>query len=250
MRKRWLMISAGCVVVLAAAVFVYVRAYKPLDVKVAEIERNVEVRVFGVGSVEAQVVSRIGFQIAGRIVSLAADQGDVVAANAELATMEDSAQRARVSKAQVANAQAEAALAKARASLHRSEVAIQQKATINQRRQSLVGSGAVAREVADDAQANEAYARSDNEVAKADVLVADAARRDVAASLAIERVTLDQHRLVAPFDGRILSRLKDVGTIVAPVSLAHFIRAETSATEPGRTTACALPLNRPRGSLR
>mgnify|MGYP000898509207 CR=1 FL=1 len=216
MRKRWLMISAGCVVVLAAAVFVYVRAYKPLDVKVAEIERNVEVRVFGVGSVEAQVVSRIGFQIAGRIVSLAADQGDVVAANAELATMEDSAQRARVSKAQVANAQAEAALAKARASLHRSEVAIQQKATINQRRQSLVGSGAVAREVADDAQANEAYARSDNEVAKADVLVADAARRDVAASLAIERVTLDQHRLVAPFDGRILSRLKEVGTIVAP----------------------------------
>ena len=216
MRSRWMTIAIALALGLGAAGYVYVRAFGPLEVRVAETERNVEVRVFGVGTVEAQIVSKVGFQIAGRIVSLPADQGDVVVANAELAALEDSAQRARVAKAQVANAQAEAALAKARASLHRSEVAIQQKATINQRRQSLVGSGAVTREAADDAQANEAYARSDNEVAKADVQVADAARKDVAATLAIERVTLDQHRLLAPFEGRIVSRLKEIGTIVAP----------------------------------
>lgn len=216
MKRRWLILSIGCAAALAAAGLVYMRAFSPIEVQVAEPERNVEARVFGVGTVEAQIVSKIGFQISGRIVSLSADQGDMVGVNAELAALEDSAQRARVAKAQVANAQAEAALAKANASLHRSEVAVQQKATVNQRRQSLVGSGAVTREAADDAQANEAYARSDNEVARADVLVADAARKDVAATLAIEKVTLDQHRLVAPFDGRILSRLKEIGAIVAP----------------------------------
>lgn len=216
MQRRWLAISLGVAVILVAAGLVYRRSLRPLEVRVAAVERNVEVRVFGVGTVEAQIVSKIGFQIAGRIVSLSADQGDVVHASAELATLEDSAQRARVAKAQVANAQAEAAFAKAKAGLHRSEVAIQQKATINQRRQALVGGGAVTREAAEDAAANEAYARSDNEVAKADVLVADAARKDVAANLAIERVTLDQHKLLAPFDGRILSRLKEIGAIVGP----------------------------------
>jgi HlyD family secretion protein len=216
MQRRWLTLSMASAVALGGAIFVYARAFSPLDVQVAEPESNVEVRVFGVGTVEAQIVSKIGFQIGGRIVSLSADQGDVVALNTELAALEDSAQRARVAKAQVANAQAEAALARTRANLQRSEVAVQQKASVNQRRQSLVGSGAVTREAADDAQANEAYARSDNEVAKADVLVADAARKDVASNLAIERVTLDQHRLVAPFDGRVLSRLKEIGTIVAP----------------------------------
>ena len=213
MQKRWLAMSFVAALVFAAAGLVYIRAFRPLEVRVAEIERDVEARVFGVGTVEAQIISRIGFQIAGRIVSLSADQGDVVRASTELAALEDSAQRARVAKAQVANAQAEAALAKAKAGLRRSEVAIQQKAAINQRRQALVGSGAVTREAADDAAANEAYARSDNEVAKADVLVADAARKDVAANLAIERVTLDQHKLLAPFDGRILSRLKEIGAI-------------------------------------
>lgn len=216
MQRRWVTIFVGAALIVAATGFVYMRAFRPIQVRVAEVERNVEVRVFGVGTVEAQIVSRIGFQTAGRIVSLSADQGDLVRANTELAALEDSAQRARFAKAQVANAQAEAALAKAQAGLHRSEVSVQQKATINQRRQSLVSSGAVTREAADDAQANEAYARSDNEVAKADILVAEAARKDAAASLAIERVTLDQHKLLAPFDGRILSRLKEIGTIVAP----------------------------------
>jgi len=216
MRKSWLAIGAGIGAVAAATTLVYARVYKPLDVDIAKIERNVEVRVFGVGSVEAQIVSRVGFQISGRIVSLAADQGDAVVEGAELARLEDSAQKARVAKAQVAKAQAEAALAKAQASLHRSEVAIQQKTAINQRRQSLVSRGAVTREAADDAEANESFARSDKEVARADVQVADAARKDVAATLAIETVTLDQHRLVAPFNGRILSRLKELGSIVAP----------------------------------
>lgn len=216
MQRRWFGLALAAALALTAAGIVYVRAIGPLEVRVAKVERNVEARVFGVGTVEAQIVSRIGFQIGGRVVSLSADQGDVVRANTELAALEDSAQRARVAKAQVASAQAEAALVKAQAGLHRSQVALQQKAAINQRRQSLVGSGAVTREAADDAQANEAYARSDNEVAKAEVQVAEAARKDVAANLSIERVALDQHKLLAPFDGRILSRLKEIGAIVGP----------------------------------
>ena len=170
MRSKWRWVVLAGVGLAAIGGAVWLRAFRPLVVPVAQTEKNVEVRVFGVGSVEAQVISKIGFQTAGRIVRLSADQGDAVKADAELAALEDSAQRARVAKAQVASAQSDAALVRARAVLERSKAALLQKSAVNRRRQSLVGSGAVTREAADDAQANEAYARSDNEVAEADVL--------------------------------------------------------------------------------
>ncbi|WP_324134654.1 efflux RND transporter periplasmic adaptor subunit [Bosea sp. (in: a-proteobacteria)] len=213
MSKRIALSAVLILVAMAVAGIVYVRKLSPLTVDVARIERDVEVRVFGLGSVEAQVLSRIGFQVGGRIVKLAADQGEIVPAGTILATLEDSSQRARVAKAQVGTFQAQAALAKAQALLQRSEANLQQRVLVNQRRQSLVDRGSVSREQADEAQTNETLAQADLAVAKADVRVAEAARDDVAAALKIEQVLLDQHRLIAPFRARILSRLKEAGAV-------------------------------------
>lgn len=213
MSKRFALPAVLILVAMAVAGIVYVRKLSPLTVDVARIERDVEVRVFGLGSVEAQVLSRIGFQVAGRIVKLSADQGEIVPAGTVLATLEDSSQRARVAKAEVATLQAQAALAKAQALLQRSEANLQQRVLVNQRRQSLVDRGSVSREQADEAQTNETLAQADLAVAKADVRVAEAARDDVAAALKIEQVLLDQHRLVAPYRARILSRLKEAGAV-------------------------------------
>lgn len=214
--KRYrLPISLVLIAALVVAGVFYMRKVRPVPVMLAQSERNVEIRVFGIGTIEAQVLSRVGFQVAGKIVKLAADQGDIVEAGVLLATLEDSSQRARVAKAEVGKMQAEAAVAKAKALLGRSEANLQQKTAVNQRRQSLVDRGSVSREAADDAHTNEVLARSDHEVTKADVLVAEAARHDVAATLAIEQVLLDQHRLVAPFRARILSRLKEAGSVTA-----------------------------------
>lgn len=213
MSKRLALPAVLILVAMAVAGIVYVRKLSPITVEVARVERDVEVRVFGLGSVEAQVLSRIGFQVAGRIVQLSADQGEIVPAGTVLATLEDSSQRARVAKAEVATLQAQAALAKAQALLQRSEANLQQRVLVNQRRQSLVDRGSVSREQADEAQTNETLAQADLAVAKAEVRVAEAARDDVAAALTIEQVLLDQHRLLAPYRARILSRLKEVGAV-------------------------------------
>lgn len=213
MSRRIALSAVLILVAMAMAGIVYVRKLSPVPVDVARVERDVEVRVFGLGSVEAQVLSRIGFQVAGRIVQLSADQGEIVPAGTVLATLEDSSQRARVAKAQVAKLQAQAALAKAQALLQRSEANLQQRVLVNQRRQSLVDRGSVSREQADEAQTNETLAQADLAVAKAEVRVAEAARDDVAAALTIEQVLLDQHRLIAPYRARILSRLKEAGAI-------------------------------------
>ena len=213
MPKRFALPAVLILVAMAAASIAYIRKLSPVTVEVARVERDVEIRVFGLGSVEAQVLSRIGFQVAGRIVQLSADQGEIVPAGTVLATLEDSSQRARVAKAEVAKLQAQAAIAKAQALLQRSEANLQQRVLVNQRRQSLVDRGSVSREQADEAQTNETLAQADLAVAKAEVRVAEAARDDVAAALTIEQVLLDQHRLVAPYRARILSRLKEAGAV-------------------------------------
>ena len=215
LKRYQLPISLAVITALVISGVFYMRKVRPVPVELAWSERNVEIRVFGIGTVEAQVLSKVGFQVAGKIVNLSADQGEIVEVGAVLATLDDRSQRARVAKAEVGKMQAEAAFAKAHALLGRSDANLQQKSSVNQRRQSLVDRGSVSREAADDAQTNEELARSDHEVAKADVLVAEATRSDLAATLAIEQVLLDQHRLVAPFRARILSRLKEAGSVTA-----------------------------------
>src|SRR5687767_10413910 len=49
---------------LAAGGFYYWRVAREIPVQIAALQTNVEIRVFGIGTVEAQVVSKVGFQIA------------------------------------------------------------------------------------------------------------------------------------------------------------------------------------------
>jgi len=200
----------------AAGFLAWMRFLGPVEVEVATEERNVEVRLFGIGSVEAQTSAKIGFQVAGRIVSLSADHEDAVEAGARIAELDRTVQEARVRRAEVAVQQARTAVDKARAMLARSETAQRQKATVGQRRLALVDRGAVSREAADDAASAAEMAASDLAVARIEVDVAMRAEQDAAANLAIESAVLDQHGLKAPFRARIIARLKEAGAIVSP----------------------------------
>src|SRR6185503_6492530 len=121
----------------------YWRFEREIPVRTAAPEQNVEVRVFGIGTIEAQVVSKVGFQIAGKVVGIEADQGDFVKAGALLAKLDDDAQRAKLKKSEAAQRQAAASLAKTQAQRERSEISYQQKKSVNARRQTLVSRGTV-----------------------------------------------------------------------------------------------------------
>jgi HlyD family secretion protein len=56
-----------------AAVYLLAR---PIQVSVAAIQTDVPIQVFGLGTVEAQTLSRICFETAGTLVELKADHGD------------------------------------------------------------------------------------------------------------------------------------------------------------------------------
>lgn len=226
---RFPKIAAGlAVVALAAAGAFYWRNISEIPVRVAVVEKDVEVRVFGIGTVEAQVLSKVGFQVSGRMESLHADQGDLVKAGALLARLDDSAQRARLNKSEAAKRQAAANLLKVQAQLKRVEATYQQKKNVNQRRQTLAERGSVSQEAAEDAQTAEALARSDVEIVEADAAVATVLQDDAAAQHQYDGVVVSQHALHAPFDARVITRHKELGSIVTAGETAFTLIAPDS----------------------
>lgn len=73
---------------------------------VAAVSQNVPVTVFGLGAVEARVLSRIGFEVPGTLAEVLADHGDRVAAGTVLARLNPASQQARLSRAALAEARA------------------------------------------------------------------------------------------------------------------------------------------------
>jgi HlyD family secretion protein len=213
---------------LAAGGVFYWRNAGEIAVRVAAVERDVEVRVFGIGTVEAQVLSKVGFQVGGRMASLHADQGDLVKAGALLARLDDAAQRARLNKSEAAKRQAAANLLKVQAQLKRVEATYQQKKNVNLRRQTLVVRGSVSQEAAEDAQTSEELARSDVAIVEADAAVATVLQDDAAAQHRYDGVVVSQHALHAPFDARVIVRHKELGSIVTAGEPAFTLIAPDS----------------------
>ena len=215
MTSRVVQLSAGlAAVLLIVGGGAYWRFMREIPVRTTASEQNVEVRVFGIGTIEAQIVSKVGFQIVGKVIAIEADQGDVVKSGAVLAKLDDEAQRAKLKKSEAAQRQAAANLAKTQAQRDRAEVTYQQKKSVNARRQTLASRGSATQESAEEAQAAEEIALGDAKVIEADTKVATVQQDDAASQRQLDAVVLAQHELRAPFDARVISRHKELGGIV------------------------------------
>jgi HlyD family secretion protein len=213
-RLKWAFGAAAALIVLSG--ILALRTAGAVSVQVAAVESNVEVRVFGIGTVEAQVLSKVGFQIGGKVQSVHADQGDLVKAGTVLAKLDDETQRAKLLKSEAVKRQAAANLVRVQAQRQRVEATYKQKQSVNTRRQTLAGRGTVSQEAAEDAQAAEDAARGDLGVVEADAAIAAVQQDDAAAQYRFEAVVLDQHELKAPFEARIITRHKELGSIANP----------------------------------
>ncbi|MDN3722506.1 biotin/lipoyl-binding protein [Roseibium salinum] len=76
--------------------------YRPLAVPVVAKEENVEIRVFGLGTVEARILSDVGFKVSGALMDLEVDHGDQVSRSDVLALLDSNEQEARVRRAEAA----------------------------------------------------------------------------------------------------------------------------------------------------
>lgn len=189
---------------------------RPVEVPVAREERDVPVRVFGLGTIEAQVASRIGFEVAGTLAEVLADHGDRVPAGTVLARLAPAAQQARVAKAEAGVQSAEAQQGRVAAAYDRATALAQQKRTTAQRRRELASRGTTSPEAAELAETDAVAAAADLALSRADMAVARAALADAQAVLLAERTALAKHTLSAPFDALVIARLREPGAALAP----------------------------------
>ncbi len=211
-RKTFAALLAAAAVIGGAIAFAFNR---PLSLPVAHIEENAPAKVFGLGTVEARVLTKIGFKVTGTLALLQADHGDRVKAGDLLARLDDSEQRARVAKALAQLSSSEASVKVAEAAARKAAAVVSQRTQTNQRRQALLTRQAVSVEAAEEAQANEATAVADHAVAESEIAAARAKLDDARASYEYEKVVLGQHELRAPFDGLVVQRARELGSVLS-----------------------------------
>mgnify|MGYP000934484995 FL=1 len=211
MRRVWLF---GLLAALAIAAGFLFLTERPLTVTVAQPESDVALRIYGLGTVEARILSRVGFEVGGALTAFAVDAGDRVAPGQEMASLHAAEQEARVARARAAVAANEANLAKADAAVVRARAVLAQREAANRRQQGLAQRDVTSIQRAEEAQRDEDVARADLAVAEADVAVIRAQGMDAAAALRQEETLLAHHRLIAPYDALVVARHAEAGTVV------------------------------------
>lgn len=241
-------------VAAVAAAGVWVIWLKPVEVRILQAEHDVPIMVFGLGTIEAEVRSDIGFETGGTLVELHADHGDSVKSGEELARLDSREQEARVAQAraavqqaEAAVQQAEAAVAQAAANVERADAILDEKRLTNNRVQALVQRGTTSQQLADEAQAAFGIANADLAQARSAVTVAQAFVEQTRAALALEETRLARYRLHAPYDALVIKRHRQLGsslnanetvfTLVDPATiwaLAYIDEARAGAIEVGQ----------------
>ncbi|SIQ99366.1 HlyD family secretion protein [Paracoccus thiocyanatus] len=211
MRRIWL--SSLLLAAAVAAGFLFFTE-RPLTVVVVQSEHDVDLRIYGLGTVEARILSRVGFEVGAALTSLAADAGDSVTKGQELAVLHSAEQEARVARADAAVTANEANLAKATAAVVRARAVLAEREAANRRQQGLAQRDVASVQRAEEAQRDDDVARADLAVAEADVAVIRAQGMDAAAALRQEETLLAHHRLIAPYNALVVARHAEAGTVV------------------------------------
>lgn len=206
----------AAVVVAAAGAGWWFATQRPLAVPVAVVARDVPVTVFGLGAVEARILSRVGFEVAGTLTEVLADHGDRVAAGAPLARLTTASQEARLARAEAAVLSAEAQAQRAEAQRARAEALLAQRQATARRRRELANRNVGSIEAAELAETEVATAEADLAVNRADAAVARALQAEARANLAAERTALAKYTLRAPYEAIVIARQREAGAAVNP----------------------------------
>ena len=211
--------TARYLLVLAALAAVGAGAYlfllmRPLAVEVVRPVANAPMQVFGLGTVEARVLSDIGFEVGGALVELNADHGDDVHEGAVLARLHSAEQMIRVAMALAGVANAEAQLKMAEAAVGKARAVLARREQANERKQALLDRQTVSVEAAEEAQLEVDVASAELAVALSAVDVARSTVEDARAQYEFEKVRLEHHALKAPYDAVVVQRHKELGTVL------------------------------------
>ncbi len=172
--------------------------------------------IMGTGTLEARVRSTVSARIQERLVEVLADQGDEVKAGQLLARLDDAETKQQVAIADAALNSAKQTATRVSADLERSEAVLAQARRDNERLTNLVKANAVSQTDAD--KAAEALKVAEADLKRANAAIAEAQGQVLVAekTLLHRKEQLAFTRIVAPYDGLIIRRDRELGDMLVP----------------------------------
>lgn len=218
---RTIIRRAVFIIVIAALLLAGVWQVWWRAVPVAAFEVNytdLTVETMGTGTLEARVSSIISAKIQGRIVELAADQGDIVEHGQILVRLDDSDLQRQVDVAEATVEMNRAALDRLRTEQRRSEIVLRQARLEHDRTLDAYAKGAATTTERD--RAIERLEIAEAELARAEAAIVEAQKAMVAAERSLDhrRSQLDDTIIRSPIRGMIVRRDRDRGDVVVPGS--------------------------------
>jgi len=200
--------------ILLVAGFVAWRMLRPLEVPVLAPDSNVPVTLFGLGNVDAERVSKAGFDVSGIMAEIRVRVGDQIHAGDVIARLDTRLQALRVAAASNALALAQATIRQSQAHVGTSTATVALKRQVAERARQLENRNAGTAAAAQDAAADAVVAEAQNVESQRALDAALAALQQAETTLAQERELLDHHSLRAPFDALVTDRLAVEGAVV------------------------------------
>ncbi len=206
------------VLLLAGGVFYWLK-FAPIAVTEYSIRRGpITAEVMGTGTLEARVAASIGPKISGRIDKLLFDQGDRVSAGELLVELDDEELQQQVAIAEANVEAARAAIARLNTDKDRAAAIFTLTQKSHARSQSLAAQNAASQDELD--RATESLAVAVTGVSRSEAAIAEGQKELVAAEKTHQYhlARLSDSRIVAPFDGLIVNRRRELGDVVVPGS--------------------------------
>jgi HlyD family secretion protein len=200
---------------------------RPVEARLVEVDAGpVRVEAVGVGTVESELVVSLSFTTSGRVLSLAAVEGQTVRAGDVLATLDVEAASRQKVVTEAGIDVASASVARAGAELERAKAADDVAKLELGRLEALVAAGAATQSALDGAVERARRTSAELDAARAAVTERRGAVVVARQTVAVQQRVVDDGVLRSPVDGVVVRRHHEVGDVVgtgAPV----FVIAST-----------------------
>jgi HlyD family secretion protein len=211
-RKKHLLVVAG---ILALALILRLTVFAPPKIELIHLtERDIASLIYGNGTVEAKVVVSISSKSTGRIIEVAADQGDPVTRGQMLAKLDATELQAQTRQASATEEKAEAAIALEQANLKKARANLLLAEKNSLRFSALAAKELVSTQEAEQYETGFLVAQEEAARAAASLNSAKRERGAAAAALAASRSRLEDLSILAPDNGIIIRRELEPGATV------------------------------------